>query len=201
MFKMKTTEPAFSTTDFSLDLDNGAVKSIILRHEDMNVVIIGNFDVVTQTATVTFPSTGTWYDYFEGTEVQIASAEQSIELRPGKYKMYTTKKFDKPNLDEYISTAIREVTTGHGTTAEKIKVYPMPATDYTNIQYSIPESGPVTVDIFSMQGEKVESIKFDHQLKGSHTVRWDISGGTPKGLYLVRISAGKQMMSAKIVVL
>jgi glycosidase len=201
MFKMKTTEPAFSTTDFSLDLDNGAVKSIILRHEDMNVVIIGNFDVVTQTATVTFPSTGTWYDYFEGTEVQIASAEQSIELQPGKYKMYTTKKFDKPNLDEYISTAIREVTTGHGTTAEKIKVYPMPATDHMNIQYSIPEPGPVTVDIFSMQGEKVESIRFDHQLKGSHTVRWDIRGGTPKGLYLVRISAGKKMMSAKVVVM
>ena len=201
IFNLKNTEPAFSTTDFTLDVDNGALKSIILRHDDMNVVIIGNFDVVAHSNTVTFPSTGTWYDYFAGTEVDITTAEQSIELQPGEYKMYTTKQFEKPNLDEYISTDIREVTFEQKATGEKLHVFPVPATDHANIQYTVLRSGPVTIDIFTLQGKKIESIKFDHQLKGTHTVRWDIRGGQPKGIYLIRVSTGKEILSGKVIVM
>ncbi len=201
MFNLKKSEPAFQTTDFSLDVDNGAIKSIVLKHDDMNVVVIGNFDVITHTNTFTFPSTGTWYDYFAGTEVEISTPEQSIELQPGEYRMYTTKQFEKPNLDEYISTDIREIPFEPIGAAKKLNIFPMPAKNYANIQYLLLRSGPVTVDIFNMNGEKVESMKFRNQVKGPHTIRWEIRGGMTKGIYLIRVSTENEILTGKIIVM
>ena len=201
LFNLKKTEPAFSTTDFTLDLDNGYNKSIILRHDDMNVVVIGNFDVLAHTNSVTFPSTGTWYDYFAGTEVNISSADQSIELKPGEFKMYTTKKFDKPNLDEYISTDIQEISFDQRPTVGKLNIFPMPAKDHVNIQYSVSHSGPVTIDIYSMNGEKMESIRFKDQLQGIHMVKWEIRGAQSKGIYIIRVSTPKETLSGKVIVM
>ncbi len=201
LFNLKKTEPAFSTTNFTLNVDNGYNKSIILEHSDMNVVVVGNFDVTAHTNSVTFPSTGVWYDYFNGTELNISTANQNIDLEPGEYKLFTTKKFDKPNLDDYISTDISEITTEFPPGTEGITIFPMPATQFANIRYQVLQSGPVTVAIFNLQGEKVETMHFNHQLKGTHTVKWDIYGGQPKGIYIIRVSTAGKTYSGKVVVM
>ncbi len=54
-----------------------------------NLVVVGNFDVTTQTGTVTFPSTGTWYDYFAGTTQTVSTTSQSFSLQAGEYHVFT----------------------------------------------------------------------------------------------------------------
>jgi 1,4-alpha-glucan branching enzyme len=54
-----------------------------------DIVVVGNFDVTTQTGTVTFPSTGTWYDYFSGATKTVSTASQSFTLQPGEYQVFT----------------------------------------------------------------------------------------------------------------
>ena len=51
--------PVFSTDNF-LSLDE-AGKTIILHHNDMDVLIVGNFDIAGKNINVTFPSSGKWY--------------------------------------------------------------------------------------------------------------------------------------------
>ena len=53
------------------------------------IVVIGNFDVTTQSGTVTFPSTGTWSDYLNGTTKDVSNVSQSFTLQPGEYHVFT----------------------------------------------------------------------------------------------------------------
>ena len=67
----------------------GNFKWLKLSATTGKIVVIGNFDVVNQTGSVTFPSAGVWYDYMSGTTFNATGAAQSITLQPGQYFVYT----------------------------------------------------------------------------------------------------------------
>jgi hypothetical protein len=52
------------------------------------IVVVGNFDVVSQTGTVTFPSTGIWTDYLDSSTKNISSVDQSFTLAPGEFHIF-----------------------------------------------------------------------------------------------------------------
>jgi glycosidase len=89
MIKMKIKNPVFASTSFKYNL-SGAVKTIQLTDNTNNVEIVGNFDVVSQPATITFPSTGTWYDNFSGTSINVTSVNYAMTLAPGEYHVYSS---------------------------------------------------------------------------------------------------------------
>jgi hypothetical protein len=59
-----------------------------------NVMVIGNYDVVTQTAAITFPSTGIWYDNMTATSISVTSLPYSMTLAPGEYHVYSDKRLN-----------------------------------------------------------------------------------------------------------
>lgn len=95
--KIKKEEVAFESDDFSLNTSQ-ALKQIEINHADMDVRIIGNFDVKTGSISPKFSQTGTWYDYFSGTEINVTDVDTSIQLAPGEYHIYTTKQLTTPNV-------------------------------------------------------------------------------------------------------
>jgi hypothetical protein len=50
--------------------------------------------VVSQTGTVTFPSTGTWNDYLNDTTISVTNASENFTLQPGEFHVFT--KTEKP---------------------------------------------------------------------------------------------------------
>jgi len=198
IMKLKKTEPAFATDNFTLDVDNGALKSIILEHSDMNVVIVGNFDVVSKSISITFPSTGTWYNYFDDTEYEVSTASQTINLAPGEYKMYTTKKLDTPNLNEDITLSIEEVKYDKSTKVGYINIYPVPTRGTATITYSISAKSNVTLEIFDLQGRKVETQRFENQKSGTHSMMWNIDESIKKGSYIIRVSTPIETLTRMI---
>jgi len=198
IMKLKKTEPAFSTDNFTLDVDNGALKSIILEHSDMDVVIIGNFDVVTKSISIDFPKTGTWYNYFDDTDYEVSTVSQTISLAPGEYKMFTTKKLDTPNLDEDIVLSIDEISYDKSSNPGYINVYPVPTRGSATIKYSISAKSNVTLEIFDLQGRLVEYRHFKNQKGGTHTLHWEIDSSLKKGSYFIRISTPVETLSRMI---
>jgi 1,4-alpha-glucan branching enzyme len=85
----------FQTTDFTLNVSTLS-KSIQLRHTSMDVVIVGNFDVVTKSVNPQFTKTGTWYEYFTGEIRTVTNTTASIDLKPGEYRLYATVKLTDP---------------------------------------------------------------------------------------------------------
>ncbi|MDP2089384.1 MAG: alpha-amylase family glycosyl hydrolase [Flavobacteriaceae bacterium] len=85
----------FQTTDFTLNVSS-LTKSIQLRHTSMDVVIIGNFDVVNKAINPQFTKTGTWYEYFTGEVKTVTNTTAAIDLKPGEYRLYATVKLADP---------------------------------------------------------------------------------------------------------
>ncbi len=55
----------------------------------LQVMIYGNFDVMPQTGTISFPSTGTWYNFFTGASTSVTTtALQNVTLQPGEYYVF-----------------------------------------------------------------------------------------------------------------
>lgn len=89
MIKLKISQPVFETTNFSFDL-GAAVKHIILNGTGVRVVVVGNFDVVSRSANVSFPVSGTWYDYMNANQSETISGSYTRTLAPGEYHIYTS---------------------------------------------------------------------------------------------------------------
>lgn len=88
MIKWKIANPVFTSTTYHYSLD-GAVKTIQMTDASNSIEVVGNFAVVPQTATITFPATGTWIDNFTGATINVATLGYSMTLAPGEYHLYS----------------------------------------------------------------------------------------------------------------
>tara|TARA_R110000868_G_scaffold306734_4_gene568153 strand:- start:19369 stop:24273 length:4905 start_codon:yes stop_codon:yes gene_type:complete len=97
LIKLKTTEPAFSTTDFTLDIW-GKHKRILLK-SGTDVQLIGNFDVVNADITPYGHNSGSgkwWHEYFSGDSLFVTENPSSISMNPGEFRIYSTTKIGSP---------------------------------------------------------------------------------------------------------
>ncbi|WP_165958136.1 alpha-amylase family glycosyl hydrolase [Segetibacter sp. 3557_3] len=82
--------PTFVTNDISWNL-NGGFKTLQVNSDSLKICVIGNFDVVTTTGTVTFQQPGTWYNYLSGGTRAATGNPETITLQPGEYYVYTNR--------------------------------------------------------------------------------------------------------------
>jgi hypothetical protein len=80
--------PSFGNLFTSNQMDYNltpAFKRFRVSSGGLHMVVVGNFDVVQQSSTVTFPVAGTWYDYLNGGTFSATGGGQNITLQPGEY--------------------------------------------------------------------------------------------------------------------
>ena len=88
MIKIKKNNPVFTSTKFSYSL-SGTVKTIQMLDPTANIEVIGNFDVMPQTASISFPAVGTYVDNMTGSSINVPSVPFTITLQPGEYHLYS----------------------------------------------------------------------------------------------------------------
>ena len=75
--------------------------------------------------------------------------------------------------------------------------YPNPFNPITNISFSIPQSGLVSINIYDINGELVTKL-IDKPLNiGYHSINWDGSS-QPSGMYFVRMDSGEFTETQKV---
>jgi DNA-binding transcriptional regulator of glucitol operon len=77
---------------------------------------------------------------------------------------------------------------------------PNPFNPTTRISFSLPEASHVRLEVFDLLGRKVATLRDEPMDAGEHEVGWDASGFS-SGVYLVRLNAGDQVATAKLVLL
>jgi hypothetical protein len=77
---------------------------------------------------------------------------------------------------------------------------PNPASSLTDIAYSIPEDGPVSLQLYTVTGELVRTLVQGRRPAGHHTVRFDTRELAP-GVYFYRLQAQSAVHSRKLLVL
>ncbi len=188
LIKLKQENDVFETTDYNMSV-NGALKWINLNSAGMNVVIVGNFDVKAGDIAVTFQSTGTWYDYFSGTSLEVSNLSQSITLQPGEYHIYTSVQLTKPD----VVAGVEPIVKNNGNTAF-LKAYPNPATENINIQFKmLKQAENARISIYNLQGQKVNDLYNGKLPQGEHHMEWKLnnqnSRKVPSGVYLMKLEA------------
>jgi len=154
--KLKTSEPVFETTDYSLSVAT-AMKSIHLTSETMDVTILGNFDVKEGTIVPAFQQTGEWYEYFTGDSIDVTDVNANITMAPGEYRLYTTRRFEKPDINpsvwdnKYNSSSLNDLI-----------IYPNPV---SNELYILNNGNYQTISVYNVIGNEV--MHLDNQPAGS----------------------------------
>lgn len=185
LIKLKITQAAFQSKDFK-ESSGGFVKQIALNHSSMNVRIIANFGLGSENGIINFESTGKWYDFFTGTEINITESNPSISLAAGEFHIYTNKKLPTPeaNLVPW-QGKISTITANEITISDsKFQCYPNP----TNDKISLKLNGEKTIisiedlwgkTLFSTQTKDIEpSIDLSGYATGMYLLRTTQKGKT-----------------------
>jgi hypothetical protein len=179
---LKTSEPAFRSDDFALAVED-AGKRIEINHSDMDVRIIGNFDVITQSVDPSFSQSGWWYSYFEGDSLEVSQVNEAIRLEPGQFLIFTTKKLSKPD----ITARVKE----YSESATRFQVYPNPSAGWIRMD-PLPERSRLT--ILESNGKVVQETILQENESSV-----DLSS-LPPGLYiLIRRTGNKAPEYAKLI--
>lgn len=194
LIDLRKSSPAFTNPDVLEHSLSGSVKTVTLQHSDSDVVIVGNFGVETATPTVSFPSTGTWYNYFGGTSETISDTEQQVPLGPGVFEIFTTKEFATPDDDLVTSKEEGEEVPSSYKLGQN---YPNPFNPTTTLSYELAEAGMVELEVFDMLGRKVAEVVNEPKAAGSYTVSFDASK-LSSGIYIYRLQANGKVLTKKM---
>jgi hypothetical protein len=173
----------------------GAIKSITIRSatDSSQVLVVGNFDVTAQNASVTFPTAGTWFEYLNGNTIVATGSAQSLTLQPGEYHVYLNR-----NINNVTTPVIDINNPGNNL---QLFVYPNPVQKSSVAEIFVPERGNVQADLWSMQGQKIRNVFAGTLMRGKHTMR--LSGETnnlPAGVYFLKVQTKNKTRFVKILI-
>jgi hypothetical protein len=158
----------------------------------MKVNILGNFGLTTSPINPSFPQTGMWYEYFTADSINVLNASDPINLQPGEYRLYTTKKLASPRLILGIND--------HKMTDNQhfVSVYPNPSSETFNFVIDSPYPTPLSISIYDISGRIIRQFKTSISSDAVQSVTWDGKStegtATAGGMYfvLVRTSFGSE---------
>jgi 1,4-alpha-glucan branching enzyme len=172
----------------------GLFKSIQLNGDSIKLVLVGNFDVIPQTSTVSFPADGTWYSVFTDKTQGVVNGVASITLLPGEYIVYANK-----NLSTQVITNILNV--NMPVLDMKTNFYPNPMKSISILECNLPESGTLSLHAFNLQGKDVGILYTGHKQKGFQkiTINKNNLMSTP-GVYFFTIQLNQKQKIQKILI-
>lgn len=186
-------------TSFSQNL-SGPVKTINVANADLAVVAFGNFDVVASTATITFPKRGTWYNYLTGDKLVVTNPRTTLTLQPGQYGVYTSEKIKVPTKNQALNSASSVLATTTAQAAHfQLSLAPNPASGTATVTYSLPTATTATVAIQNLLGQTVRQVAPVRQEAGAQAQNISLQG-LAAGVYLVKLQAGEQTQTARLLV-
>lgn len=170
---------AFTQGNFAYNIstaDWAAGRRIQLTHNDLNMVVLGNFNATgTATANPGFQKTGTWYNLLTGEATYVANTSSTINMQPGELLIFTDRRVEIPN-----STSNTHADGG-------TSVYPSVTRGPVYI------SAPTTVrevSVYNVQGQHVKTVVNSNQLQLDHL---------PYGMYLIRVTTQTGKSTHKII--
>jgi 1,4-alpha-glucan branching enzyme len=196
LIKLKTSYLTFQSSDYDI-YSWYSTKQIHINHSDMNVTVIGNFDLSMQAVWTGFQHTGYWYDYFSGDSLNVSDVNMSIDLFAGEYRIYTDTKLSVPD----ISSGIEKIKTEDKFNAN---VYPNPFSDQITIEYPSGNSEKDYLQIYDLLGKEIRTLPYtDVNNSTASRFIWDgkdnSSNKVKSGIYFFTLTTCNGHKSGKII--
>ena len=183
----------FISNKYTVNSD-GLFKAVQINGDSIKLVIVGNFDVSSLTSNVAFPADGIWYSVYTNKYQGVLNGSASITLQPGEYIVYANK-----NISTQVITDILDLQMP--VLDMKSNFYPNPMSNAGILEYSLPESGMLSVHAYNMQGKDLGILFSGYQNKGMQrvTINRNSQMNTP-GIYLLSIQLNQKQKIQKILI-
>lgn len=197
---------AFITSNISWDL-SGAFKRFQINDPSLRVMVIGNFDVVTQTSSITFPTAGTWYSYLTGTTFTATGGSQSITLQPGEYYVYVDRNASQVvlSIHNYPGTVIPKKDSAGYVYDMRVRVNPNPANASSTVEYSLLRSGNFSLTISDINGKELAQLENSYKVKGTYKIPLSSKniavGKLSSGMYFIRGVLNGKAVTEKFIII
>jgi hypothetical protein len=145
---------------------SAAFKWLKLTTDTSNILVVGNFDVISSTGSVTFQSPGTWYDYFTGTTFTATGTAQSMTLQPGEFHIYVNRNVTYPINFSNPTTPVMDLL--YDGKKLVLSVKPNPVKENGIIEYELPETGVVEFQMYNSNGQLLAFESMGLKPKGKH---------------------------------
>ncbi|MFH1851059.1 MAG: alpha-amylase family glycosyl hydrolase [Candidatus Neomarinimicrobiota bacterium] len=190
-----------TTVELSLNGSDGK-KRIRLSHSSMNVIILGNFGMYSQSITPDFYYSGTWYEYFSGTSLTVTNTADPITLVAGELRIYTDQYVEPP---EPGLLAVEQADLPLPEELSLNQNYPNPFNPETRIDFALPAAGPVELAIYDLLGREISRLTDSWLPGGNYSVIWNgrAAGGDPvaSGMYFYILRTENRTLSRKLLLL
>jgi hypothetical protein len=155
----------------------------------MNVVILGNFDVTSGNVNPAFQHTGMWYEFFTGDSLNVTSTSAQITLQAGQYRLYTDQPLNTPSITNTSAFEIEPL---------KAKIFPNPAQDFVNIEFTLTQTEDINMVIYNLNGQIIKTVSEGKLPVGEQKLRVNISD-LPYGNYILQITTTNEQVILPIV--
>lgn len=168
---------------------NQSLKSIQISDGDLQMVLYGNFGLTDiSNASLSFPASGIWYNYFTGEEISVLGNSMAMKLSANSFLLFTNKKLPSPKgeilVEDLITSLGQEIVDLSG-----FKLFPVPARD--RLEVSVPHgSNPFNYRILDVTGRL---IKDGVHFASTNILEVDIRD-FKAGLYIFEINDNRQLL-------
>jgi hypothetical protein len=163
----------------------------------MNANILGNFGITASSITPFFPQPGKWYEYFTGDSINVLNVNDPINLQPGEYRLYTTKKLASPGTLLGIND-LKMPEKEHF-----VSVYPNPSSAKFNFVIDNPYPAQLSISIYDMSGKIIRQLKTSISSDAIQSVEWDGKSAegslAPGGIYFVQVRTSTRSETVTII--
>ncbi len=115
---------------------------------------------------------------------------------------------DSPNTLEQVDGipvhALQDIEEQEGLTNSDIglEIAPNPFAEQTQIEFTLPTASDVTLEIYNLHGQRVQSLENAHLDAGIHRYQWDGQSSKgeslPTGIYMLRLRVDKKWITTKV---
>ncbi|MEN8224035.1 MAG: alpha-amylase family glycosyl hydrolase [Bacteroidota bacterium] len=192
LIDLRISHDVFETDNFDLNVSL-AMKSISLFSDSMNVIIVGNFDIVAGEMQAGFVQPGPWYDYFNGTTLEVVDVDMMLSLEAGEYRIYTDVELETPDIGTGIDTD-----TGNNTNMLKGMVYPNPVTGNANLHFDLTEETTLNISIYNLLGSEMSVLRERQYPAGQQNLELK-TNLLQAGIYFCVIRSGQHIEAVKFI--
>lgn len=163
-------------------------KKLRIRHDDMDLVAVGNFDVNNRNIAPVFTRTGWWFDYFSGDSLFVENQFVTLHFTPGEYHVYTTTKIP---LEIDIATSVEDTEMANA----RLLIYPAINDGRFTVALPYTVSGFIDITVTDLSGRSI----YQSKRPTDEFLQVDIPQ-PPGGIYIVWIRTNEGLFHSKIVI-
>ncbi len=191
LLDLRTSYELFRSPDTEVETRLGTVADRWIRlsladapdGEPTEAVVFGNFGVTDRTLALPFDAAGTWYDFFDDTELSLPAGTYEVTLRPGEFHIWTD--VDVPSPDGDLGAVADEAGPDAVGGDRLVRVFPNPTARLARVVFEVADARPVRLELVDALGRRVRVLADGAFGPGEHVVGLE-TAGLPAGVYVVR---------------